>query len=645
MISSELSSLFLQQSLQIALVTAVVWGLAATAFRRRPQMTYVLWMLVLVKAVTPPFGSAMFSIWNLLPSAGTESVTANAVVRQFTAAEFLTMPIEQYAVVENLNGQTWSDVAEEFVSPSISTIAGIVWACGVLAMLFVSFRAIQRVNQLVRRNTCEDDSRLNESVHQLARELKVRTRPAAVVLDCPIGPAVRRILRPQLLFPKTLLAQVSDEHLRLIVLHELMHIRRRDVLAGYFQAAVQVLWWFHPAVWLASGRCSHDRERCCDDGVLMHSRTASSIYAECLLETARTCRNRTWVPLVAGMSGVTNIRGRMQHIMSIRSRTPGWIVACFAGLIGMLILPGAQQSQKPETSASFAEASDEQASAPDIKIPVPRIVAMTWQKGTEGSGKHTDLKLWAADGTLLTDQQISELRAEAPGTEIHWWATSEEPQPLVFIFDVGDKLPVGSGGVSVHCEFPDGHINRGGTWGNRVAAKVNAGRIYAVSTDTDFLPRGGEFNWPESVKVHLKYPVEIPVLVKTLTAVPAEAVEIADGVVWYIDPQAGYDVYAPRIINAPTPRFPAAVLETIQDGSLDLVDYSVRVHLKNSEKELQGSRTTIRDRDGKRYQVDVSDRFPPSDEIDRIEVYRQRFTRSVIKDVRLRTDLIPEMTE
>ena len=139
--------------------------------------------------------------------------------------------------------------------------------------------------------------------------------------------------------------------------------------------------------------------------------------------------------------------------------------------------------------------------------------------------------------------------------------------------------------------------------------------------------------------------MEIPVLVKTLTAVPAEAVEIADGVVWYIDPQAGYDVYAPRIINAPTPRFPAAVLETIQDGSLDLVDYSVRVHLKNSEKELQGSRTTIRDRDGKRYQVDVSDRFPPSDEIDRIEVYRQRFTRSVIKDVRLRTDLIPEMTE
>lgn len=643
MIGSELSSLFLQQSLQIAFVTAVVWVLAATAFHRRPQMTYVLWMLVLVKAVTPPFKSAMLSIWNLLPSTGVESVTAKAVVRQFSAADVSTAPIEQYAVVGNLNGHTWSGGAEEFVGPSISTIAVIVWACGMLAMLLVSFRAIRRVNQLVRRHTCEDDSRLYECLHQLARELRMRTWPAAVVLDFPIGPAVRRILRPQLLFPKALLAQVSDEHLRLIVLHELMHIRRRDVLAGYFQAAVQVLWWFHPAVWLASGRCSHDRERCCDDGVLVHSRTASSIYAECLLETARACRNRTCVPMVVGMSGVTHIRGRIQHIMSFRANTPGWIVAGFSGLMGMLILPGAQQSQEPEASVIYVEKSDEPTSSADITVPIPRIVAMTWQKGTEGSGKHTDLKLWAADGTLLTDQQMSELRADAPGTEIHWWNTNEEPRPVVFIFDVGDRLPVGSGGVSVHCEFPDGHANRGGTWMNRVEAKVNAGRTYAISTDTDFLPGGGEFHWPDSVKVHLKYPLEIPVLVKTLNEVPVDAVQIADGVTWYVDPQAGYDAGAPRIINAPTPHFPAAVLETIQDGSLDLVDYSVRVHLKTSETELQGSRTMIRDRNGKRYQLDVSRKFPPTDEIDRIEVYRQRFTRSVIKDVRLRTDLIQEI--
>jgi hypothetical protein len=335
----------------------------------------------------------------------------------------------------------------------------------------------------------------------------------------------------------------------------------------------------------------------------------------------------------------------MQHIMSVRSQTPGWIVVCMAGVVGMLILPGAQQSQDPVAVVSVVATSDEPASAADSTLPVPRIVAMTWQKGTEGSGKHTDLKLWTADGTLLTDQQMSELRADAPGTEIHWWNTQNEPQPLVFIFDVGDKLPAGSGGVSASCEFPDGHHNRGGTWGNRIAAQMNAGRIYAVSTDTDFLPRGGGFNWPESVTVHLKYPLEIPVMVKTLNEVPPEAVEIADGVVWYIDPQAGYDVGAPRIINAPTPRFPAAVLETIQDGSLDLVDYSVRVHLKNSEKVLQGSHTTIRDRNGKQYRVDVSRKFPPPEEIDRIEVYRQRFTRSVIKDVRLRTDLIPSITE
>ena len=82
----------------------------------------------------------------------------------------------------------------------------------------------------------------------------------------PVGPAVFGAGRPTVLLPADVLADPAA--LRLAALHELAHVRRRDVGVGVMTSVVRCLWWPHPAAHLAACRWRADRELACDAAVL-----------------------------------------------------------------------------------------------------------------------------------------------------------------------------------------------------------------------------------------------------------------------------------------------------------------------------------------------------------------------------------------
>src|ERR1017187_2927636 len=76
------------------------------------------------------------------------------------------------------------------------------------------------------------------------------------------------------------------ERLRAALLHELMHVRRRDLLAQTMAQAACCLYWFHPLVWVAARQLRRERERACDDAVLLGG-IAAHDYAQHLIEMVR----------------------------------------------------------------------------------------------------------------------------------------------------------------------------------------------------------------------------------------------------------------------------------------------------------------------------------------------------------------------
>ena len=76
-----------------------------------------------------------------------------------------------------------------------------------------------------------------------------------------MSPAVCGLLRPVILLPQSLVARLSPEQLRAVLLHEWIHLRRGDVWVNCLQALLQIFYWWHPLLWLANARIRRVREK------------------------------------------------------------------------------------------------------------------------------------------------------------------------------------------------------------------------------------------------------------------------------------------------------------------------------------------------------------------------------------------------
>jgi type II secretory pathway component GspD/PulD (secretin) len=102
-------------------------------------------------------------------------------------------------------------------------------------------------------------------VLNLAERLKV-TRPVKLMESALVQiPTVVGWFRPVILLPASALTGLSPEQIEALLAHELAHIRRYDYLVNMFQTLVEILGFYHPAVWWISYTIRVERENCCDD--------------------------------------------------------------------------------------------------------------------------------------------------------------------------------------------------------------------------------------------------------------------------------------------------------------------------------------------------------------------------------------------
>jgi len=92
------------------------------------------------------------------------------------------------------------------------------------------------------------------------------SRPVQLLVSALVqAPTVAGWLRPVVLVPVGALGGLPAEHLEVLLLHELAHIRRHDYLIDIVQGVAESLLFYHPAVWWVSGHIRAEREQCYDD--------------------------------------------------------------------------------------------------------------------------------------------------------------------------------------------------------------------------------------------------------------------------------------------------------------------------------------------------------------------------------------------
>ena len=124
------------------------------------------------------------------------------------------------------------------------------------------------------------------------------------------GPAVVGAWRPRIVLPEAVLSGFGRDRLEAILLHELAHVRRRDVVVHWLMTAARVLHWFNPIAWLALSRMAAEREQACDDVVIdVLGRSSRQLYGETML---RLLERMVVGPMVPGAVQFFGSRRRLQ---------------------------------------------------------------------------------------------------------------------------------------------------------------------------------------------------------------------------------------------------------------------------------------------------------------------------------------------
>ena len=627
----------LQQALQLGVLIGAVHSVNSTLARRHPKLAYVLWMLVFAKAVTPSIGATEFSVWNLFATTADSSGD-----RSVTHAEGGFQPTMAPAAAADARDLRASDFdrsgRNSWLSESRAFWLAVAWSIGVMALVFLIARASRRMSRRVTASMVEPPHDLSRLVGDLGASISLARIPTCVVLDAPIGPALRGFMSPQILIPKRIVESCRREELQLILLHELMHARRRDVLSAYFQTIVQVLWWFHPAVWLAGRMANFERERCCDDAVLNVTPSARSVYAQCLLAVAQTRDHHPRMPAMVGMSGFKALRRRMRYIMDpARPPTPNWVVTLQAAVFAITVFPGAIPIAATVDATSGRSSASSPATSEEPSTGRPKLIALSWVESPDRNETRGGGVMWQADGTQLTNSEMQRLRRNAGSTEVTGWKAHLETRPLAFVFESGANLPIGTP-IRTACLLPSGRIANSGSFLGLHAGHQDPDRRFARSANTISFRRGQKMEWPERIDVEVKYPVGELTFVKQPPKPPVVPLEITRNITW-----------SAELVQHPTQKNPdgtprrvlAGVVRKLRQPGDSLVNHSIRVFMKSSDEPLGTIKVELQSINGEPYQVDTSEPIASIEEIDRIEVTRQQFARFVLKDVRVRRDLMP----
>ena len=305
-----------------------------------PRLRLALWWLVAIRLMIPFPLSSSLSIWNLFkPSVPLPPQGVGALPNRQPDMPVLTAPATQFRLDVGSRSVEWI------------TIASYVWLAGALISLGVVLCQHRKLAAWVRQQPSID--RFDDILSEALSRMRIR-RDVRVVETCLVGtPAVFGVLHPHILIPRHLLQTLNREELRLVILHELAHIRRLDVLQNWVLIVLQSVYWFNPAVWLSFRQLLAEREFVCDAEVLAQLGDERKLYGSTLIQIASSALpTRTAPVLVPILSRKKHIERRVRMIAKFKpmSRIAAAASAVVLAVVAWVTLTGAADRPVPQKS-------------------------------------------------------------------------------------------------------------------------------------------------------------------------------------------------------------------------------------------------------------------------------------------------------
>ena len=280
--------------------------LSSMMARASASLRHAVWAVALASALLLPIIAIVLPVTTLeiLPEK-----PAQPVVRP------VTVSVPEVAISSSSpRSVEWSAAAR----PSWNWTRWITlfWAAGACIVLLPLLAAFRNLKRLKTKSQPLDESWAG-LVNDLRQKLSI-SKQVDVRIGTNPGPLTFGVLRKTILLP-AIANEWSVDRRRLVLAHELVHVKRNDGLGQLLCQVVCTVYWFNPLIWYAVRQLGIERERACDDYVLVVLGGSAPDYADHLLQIARGL-NGGFGLLAASMAHPSQLKLRVLSILDTRMR-------------------------------------------------------------------------------------------------------------------------------------------------------------------------------------------------------------------------------------------------------------------------------------------------------------------------------------
>ena len=325
-------SLLFDSTVKVSFI--VLMALGASVLLRRQSAAVRHWVLAvaIVCAVVTPVVGVMAPSWYI----GLDTFFARSPVGSPSVVSTTTIlpgrpgGLDRFAepVPEGEAGVIGPAAGPSSLAGRIGALAGPIWLGGVVLSFSFLFVGIARLARLASGSRRIERGRLAKLADEASAEFGLR-RPIVLLQSSQQALlATWGLLRPKVILPSAA-GEWSDDRARIVLRHELAHVRRGDWPVLVAAEVLRAIYWFNPLVWMVCRRVRQESESACDDAVL-NAGVEGSEYATHLLDLARTLtagRRRsfpgfTGLPASA-MARPSGLEGRIRAMLNANvNRSP-----------------------------------------------------------------------------------------------------------------------------------------------------------------------------------------------------------------------------------------------------------------------------------------------------------------------------------
>lgn len=302
--------LFIDTVIKSSIVLLLTMGTTWQLRRQSAALRHLVWTVGLVSALALPLLGPVLPAWQ--PQFAGIAVSSLERIREVQhprhAADFVATAIQSAAAPIPISAAAQPPAPPSWITPArlllATWILGMLTVASLLLMEVIKLARVAIRSDAVREQSWRDLASEVSRALRLTRSVRLMRNPNASVLG------TWGTFRPRVLLPRES-SDWSSERMRVVLGHELAHVKRNDWLVQIVAESARAIYWFNPLFWIACAQLRGESEHACDDSA-MRLGVDGPTYAGHVLDLARTLKHSNGPGSAAlAMANTSNLERRL----------------------------------------------------------------------------------------------------------------------------------------------------------------------------------------------------------------------------------------------------------------------------------------------------------------------------------------------